>query len=174
MINNAILIVTALVGTACYLYLRIRPEKSALHKRNIYRAKKLLLKLQHKSHEPSMIFGILRRTDPFVFEELLLLAFKKRGYRIKRNSAYTGDGGIDGAFYDKAGNKYLLQAKRYRSHINPAHVREFSKLVDETRAAGGFFIHTGKTGRMSYTATGARIKIISGDRLLRLLESSRG
>lgn len=35
----------------------------------------------------------LRKINPYVFEELLLLAFERRGMRVIRNSRYSGDGG---------------------------------------------------------------------------------
>ncbi|EFI3550600.1 restriction endonuclease, partial [Escherichia coli] len=38
----------------------------------------------------------LRKINPYVFEELLLLAFERRGMRVIRNSRYSGDGGLDG------------------------------------------------------------------------------
>lgn len=38
----------------------------------------------------------LRKIDPFVFEELLLEGFERRGFEVIRNRRYTGDGGIDG------------------------------------------------------------------------------
>lgn len=84
-----------------------------------------------------------------MFEECLLDAFKAKGYRIKRNKAYTGDGGIDSRIYDATGKLYLLQAKRYSSSINPQHVSEFSKQILSHKAAGGFFVHTGRTGNKS-------------------------
>jgi len=38
----------------------------------------------------------LRSVNPYVFEEMILTALKQRGYPIKRNQRYSGDGGIDG------------------------------------------------------------------------------
>ncbi len=36
----------------------------------------------------------LRKIDPFVFEELLLEGFERRGFEVIRNRRYTGDGGL--------------------------------------------------------------------------------
>ena len=54
----------------------------------------------------------LRKINPYVFEELLLLAFERRGMRVIRNSRYSGDGGLDGQVLID-GERWLIQAKRY-------------------------------------------------------------
>ncbi|HIG4575661.1 TPA: restriction endonuclease, partial [Klebsiella pneumoniae] len=54
----------------------------------------------------------LRKIDPFVFEELLLEGFERRGFEVIRNRRYTGDGGIDGRVKID-GQTWLIQAKRY-------------------------------------------------------------
>ncbi len=113
-------------------------------------------------------YYLLRSTNPFVFEEMILNAFKSKGHKIIRNKRYTGDGGIDGQVY-LDGQRHFIQAKRYRKHINPAHVREFGKVCRDHKV-GGLFVHTGKTGPMSKTqAQEQNIKIISGDKLFKLL-----
>ncbi|HCJ0405636.1 TPA: restriction endonuclease, partial [Klebsiella variicola] len=58
----------------------------------------------------------LRKIDPFVFEELLLEGFERRGFEVIRNRRYTGDGGIDGRVKID-GQTWLIQAKRYTSYI---------------------------------------------------------
>jgi restriction system protein len=90
----------------------------------------------------------LRGVNPFVFEEMILTALKQRGYKIKRNKRYSGDGGIDGQVIIKD-HSYLIQAKRYANHINPAHVQSFA-LLCKRRGKRGLFVHTGKTGKKSY------------------------
>ena len=62
-----------------------------------------------------------------IFEEMILTALKKRGHKIIRNKKYTGDGGLDGQI-TMNGVEYLIQAKRYKNHINAAHVREFALI----------------------------------------------
>lgn len=119
--------------------------------------------------EPGRKFAYLRKIDPFTFEEMILEALEIRGHKVKRNHRYTGDGGIDGRAWLN-GELYLIQAKRYSGHITPAHVREFSHLVNN-HGCQGLFVHTGKTGDASRTLTNAdpNISIISGQRLLDLL-----
>lgn len=111
----------------------------------------------------------LRAMDPLAFEELLLEAFERGGHRVIRNRRYTGDGGLDGEVIID-GERWLIQAKRYRDTIKPEHVRDFAQLC-AIRQQRGLFIHTGRTGGMSRTvvdrATG--IEIVSGQRLLALL-----
>lgn len=116
---------------------------------------------------PSAIFNYLRKIDPFVFEELLLYTFKKRGYKVYRNKRYTGDGGIDGKV--KIDNKiYFIQAKRYQSYVNFQHLVEFDNLCNRCKTYG-FFIHTGKTGSESKKVN-KNIQIVSGDYLLKFLK----
>ncbi len=111
----------------------------------------------------------LRKINPYVFEELLLLAFERQGLKVERNASYSGDGGLDGKVFIN-GECWLIQAKRYSRAISPGHVREFDALLSRA-GQRGFFIHTGRTGQMSQAVcrTSSRLKIISGQNLLRLL-----
>ena len=111
-----------------------------------------------------IVIGTLRRTKPFVFEELLLHCFKEQGYQVVRNERYTGDNGIDGRLY-KDGKLYFVQAKRYSGLIQAAHVHEFEAVIEEFGAVGGFFVHSGRTGHKSrgvFRQAGSKIILISG------------
>jgi restriction system protein len=107
--------------------------------------------------------------DPLAFEELLLEAFEQRGHRVVRNRRYTGDGGVDGEVIIN-GERFLVQAKRYRETIRPEHVSDFIALCS-SRGRRGLFIHTGRTGGASRDALAdiSCVKIISGKNLLALL-----
>lgn len=121
---------------------------------------------------PQEKFYHLRAVNPFVFEEMILTALKRRGYKIIRNKRYTGDGGIDGQVFIK-GVHYLIQAKRYKSHITAAHVQEFIEICNR-RGKAGLFVHTGKTGKKSHEhASNTHLKFVSGQGLLKLLEWRR-
>ncbi|MFV3198328.1 restriction endonuclease, partial [Klebsiella pneumoniae] len=111
----------------------------------------------------------LRKIDPFVFEELLLEGFERRGFEVIRNRRYTGDGGIDGRVKID-GQTWLIQAKRYTSYIAVGHVRDFSDLLNAT-GARGFFCHTGKTreGTKSLIRGDSRMILVSGQKLLDLI-----
>ncbi|MGB0871427.1 MAG: restriction endonuclease [Flavobacteriales bacterium] len=147
-------------------------NKKSKHKRNIYKSKKIISKINTFEFEGQKL-NYLKKIDPFVFEELLLSAFEKKGYKIQRNIKYTGDGGIDGVIYDNNNNKFLIQAKRYSNYINKAHVKDFGDLL-KSKNCKGFFIHTGKTGKGSFDESlNYNMKIISGNKLLSLIELTR-
>lgn len=135
-------------------------------------AKRVLAKLQEVEGLPQKI-AYLRNIDAFIFEELVLEAFERRGCRVKRNKRYTGDGGIDGKFWIKK-QLYLVQAKRYSNHISAAHVREFVTLCDQHKSKG-IFVHTGRTGRLSKEIADQcpDVTIISGKRLIQLITPNK-
>lgn len=131
-----------------------------------WEAARHLSRLKNKPPEHQMT--LLRQVNPFVFEEIILTAIKRRGYKIIRNRRYTGDGGIDGRCFLND-REYLIQAKRYSAHINPAHVKEFARICHHKKKRG-LFIHTGKTSAKSKSIASAEgIEIISGERLLNML-----
>lgn len=115
----------------------------------------------------------LRKINPYVFEELLLLAFERQGHPVKRNASYSGDGGLDGQVFI-AGERYLIQAKRYGKTISPAHIQIFGALLLKERCEG-FFIHTGRTGHFSRALLLAhpQVHLVSGQQLLDLLAGKR-
>ncbi|MEM7757945.1 MAG: restriction endonuclease [Cyanobacteria bacterium P01_A01_bin.40] len=143
---------------------------------NIAEGKQLLEDLRKQfgnMDEPlPAVIGTLRRCNPFVFEELLLHIFAETAeFKIVRNRRYTGDGGIDGRFYFDD-YPFLIQAKRYRSHINPQHIEEFAHKIKIYNAEFGLFIHTGKTGNQSWqNARSSRrdLMVISGQKLVDLV-----
>lgn len=116
----------------------------------------------------------LRRINPYVFEELLLLALENQGLTVRRNPSYSGDGGLDGQVFI-AGERWLIQAKRYSRSISPQHIRDFGELLSREGCCG-FFIHTGRTGRKSRDSLQAhpQIQLVSGQRLLNLLAGRPG
>jgi restriction system protein len=152
--------------------LRLLGWRKPAHRRRERQARRNLLKLA-EIPEPGHKLAYLRRIDPFVFEEMILETFQQRGYKVKRNSRYTGDGGIDGRVW-LDGELFLIQAKRYAGHISAAHVQEFCNLV-ASHGCKGFFIHTGKTGGSSRLLADSQnnVWIISGGKLLDLLDPSR-
>ncbi|PSB30102.1 restriction endonuclease [Chlorogloea sp. CCALA 695] len=138
------------------------------HQQNIRRAERVLKRLREVSTVVQLpeALGILRKMNPYAFEELLLTCCHERDWQIERNFKYTGDGGLDGRV-TIAGRLYLIQAKRYRGYINPKHIRDFHRVIERDKAVGGFFIHTGKTGEMSKELLREyRISLLSGERLV--------
>ena len=140
------------------------------HRLNIQAARQELEELQEyiltvtPEDVLKIVIGTLRRTKPFVFEELLLHCFKEQGYQVVRNERYTGDDGIDGRLY-KDGKLYFVQAKRYSGLIQSARVREFDAVIQKFGADGGFFVHSGRTGHKSrgvFRQAGSKIVLLSG------------
>ena len=136
-----------------------------LHRVNVLKARWHLRRL--KRRDPGQQIEYLRRVSPFVFEEIILTALKKRGYKVRRNKRYTGDNGIDGRCWID-GKFYFIQAKRYRGYISASDVKDFSALCHRKKAKG-LFCHTGKTGKKSIEFLGQNIHMISGDRLIKML-----
>lgn len=141
--------------------------RPAAHGRQIAKAERVLRRLSalNGPGRSARVIAYLRKVDPFVFEELLLSAFARRGVRVRRNRRYTGDGGVDG-FLKFAGGIWV-QAKRYRGHVRASDVAAFKALVFARRCRG-VFIHTGRTGRGARAAAG-EVEIISGQRLVNLV-----
>lgn len=137
------------------------------HSRYRRYAKREYHKIQ-KIESDALKFGHLRHLNPFVFEELIIYALKRKGWKAWHGRKYTGDGGIDG-YAKYKGVKYYIQDKRYQNHINPQHVINFAQIC-ERDSRHGLFIHTGKTGEKSWKmSSNCNIEIVSGHRLLRLI-----
>lgn len=134
---------------------------------------KLLRSLDIKK-DGARMFGIMRAMPPFAFEEMILTALSDRTLKIKRNRRYTGDGGLDGQFWIGK-ERVLVQAKRYKNHIDRLHVEDFAKLCARNKCRG-IFVHTGRTGKKSkeeVNIAGGQIEIISGQSLLNLFAGRR-
>ncbi len=147
-------------------------KQTDLHERYIGQAKRVLERIRSGRKSPEEILSYLRKINPYVFEELVLLCLKDAGFRVKRNPSYSGDGGIDGrARLGK--DDYFIQCKRYSSAVNPVHVTEFTTLC-RRHACLGLFVHTGTTGGKSRVATdGSPVEIISGKRLVKLIRDGQ-
>lgn len=145
-------------------------KSDTLHKKNIRRAKGLHAEIQESRRSFEETIAYLRTVNPFVFEELVLEAFASHGWKIRRNRHYSGDGGVDGRVR-KGRNRYLVQCKRYKGHIEPADVEAFAKTCQRRRRKG-FFVHTGRTGEASrqIAAWSGRVTIISGEGLVNFLK----
>lgn len=152
-----------------------RPSASARvrrHRRYRETAQRVLVRLPALSSDGARL-SYLRKINPYVFEELLLLALEKQGLEVIRNRSYSGDGGLDGQVFIN-GERWLIQAKRYSRSISPQHVREFGELLAR-EGCRGFFVHTGRTGRKSLDSLRGylQIQLVSGRRLLALLARGR-
>ena len=146
-------------------------EKKTRHRKFIKQSSQVLQKLDSFDGEfaDARKISYLRQINPLVFEELLLSGFARKGWKIKRNKRYTGDGGVDGEVRDQRGKSFLIQAKRYKGHIKRSHLDEFADLC---RVSGkhGKFIHTGRTGKgLIGDFRQKNVEIISGSKLVEWL-----
>lgn len=138
------------------------------HQLNIQSGKLVIQQLRSGATEIElpMAIALLRKMNPYVFEELLLTCCKEQGWQIQPNFRYSGDGGVDG-WVLIAGKLYALQAKRYKGYIKAEHIRDLHKVIKQEGAAGGFLIHTGKTGELSKELLrDSQITLISGQKLV--------
>lgn len=140
------------------------------HRYNRKKSLQILKKISTFEHDGQRL-NYLRKINPFVFEELLLDAFKNNGYAVKRNDRYTGDNGIDGVVF-KDNTKFIVQAKRYTKHINLKHLKDFHQLTVQMKCKG-FFVHTGRTGKGSREQEKlmSGVSIVSGSKLLKLIRT---
>ena len=158
-------LVAMVSGVLSWLWHR-RPNR--YHRYTLRQANKSLNKIRTlPAQQPEKIIAYLRKMHPHAVEELVLSAAELSGHPIKRNTRYTGDGGIDGQILIN-GSWHLVQTKRYRSAINPAHVAAFSSLCSK-RNQPGLFIHTGRTGALSRQYKGDAVTFVSGDKLVGLV-----
>ncbi|EBG5937490.1 restriction endonuclease [Salmonella enterica subsp. enterica] len=154
-------------------YRRTASARTRRHRRYRETAQRVLMRLPELSSDGARL-NYLRKINPYVFEELLLLALEKQGLDVIRNNSYSGDGGLDGqVFID--GKRWLIQAKRYSRSISPQHIREFGELLAREGCCG-FFIHTGRTGRKSVNDLQCwrTMQLVNGQRLLNLLAGRPG
>lgn len=108
-------------------------------------------------------FAYIRKTDHFLFEDILMSAFEDRGYKVRRTPA-TRDGGADG-YIDLDGLSVVVQAKRYRGAIARTHVLALELLASRNpKLDRGLFIHTGRTSKpiKAYVSQSGTLDMISG------------
>ncbi|WJV38604.1 restriction endonuclease [Raoultella terrigena] len=165
----AVLLIGLFIAVMAGLNLRGRESASARrHRRYQATSARVLQRLPQLGGDGQRL-AYLRKINPYVFEELLLLAFERQGYAVIRNASYSGDGGLDGQVIigDK---KYFIQAKRYGRTITPSHIQDFGALLLKSRCEG-FFIHTGRTGQLSRALlqNHPHVHLVSGQKLLALL-----
>ena len=165
----AIAAVCALVLVCALSVLVDRRGGPRSHRWRLRSAKKLYGKLRKGQIREEAVLTYLRSIDPFVFEELVLYAFSRCGYRVRRNYRYTGDGGVDGRMKGH-GRRWLLQMKRYSGYVNASDVQAFSELCLQ-KHRNGVFVHTGRTGRASKDeiSDAEGVGIVSGSLLVGLL-----
>lgn len=165
----AVLLTGLFIAVMAGLNLRGRESASVRrHRRYRATAARVLQRLPQLGGNGQRL-AYLRKINPYVFEELLLLAFERQGYAVIRNTSYSGDGGLDGQVIIE-GKTFLIQAKRYGRAITPSHIKSFGALLRHHHC-DGFFIHTGRTGQLSHALlqNHPHVHLVSGQKLLALL-----
>ena len=148
------------------------------HLRRIARSRRILTTLARFRGEGAgaRAFAYLRTVDPHTFEEVVLSSIEAAGFVVLRNRRYTGDGGVDGRVLIPGtfGKTLAVQAKRYRSAVNPSHVGELQRSIHARGHVGGLLVHCGRTGPLTRIALcGTAIQLVSGSDLLNLVLRSR-
>lgn len=143
--------------------------KQEKHELNIARANRHLDEL-NKLATPALKFWYLRnRVSAYEFEEMILSALNQKGHTIKRNSSYSGDFGVDGAFIYK-GEAMLIQAKRYSGYVSLKDVEDLQAKCERLKRKA-IFVHTGLSGRTILKAEYKNVDVISGKKVIDLLSS---
>ncbi len=171
MVNPVLTVVLIVLFVAVMIGLNSRGRETASrrrHRRYQATAMRVLARLPLLGGNGQRL-AYLRKINPYVFEELLLLAFERQGYAVIRNTSYSGDGGLDGQVIIE-GKTFLIQAKRYGRAITPSHIKSFGALLRHHHC-DGFFIHTGRTGQLSHALlqNHPHVHLVSGQKLLALL-----
>ncbi len=177
------------------------------HKERVRAARARLDRLREMASDPHVpekqrfarCFAYLRKIEPLVFEELILAAFRRAGFTVRVNEAYTGDGGIDGRVWiddwreiDPWYARYRpdtvlrgwagVQCKRYAGAVQREHLRQFPLDLEREGLIAGFFVHTGTTPHRRNKPTAQEwqerlalppVRMLSGLTLWDLLRDSR-
>jgi restriction system protein len=172
LINRDTWLVRCCFRTCSRLVNYVRLYRKPEHRRRIEASRRVLRTLRRIAQPGAgaKFFRYVRQIDALTFEELVLTALEDAGYLVLRHRRYSGDGGIDGAFWHPRFGWYAIQAKRYCSHIDRQDVRDFSRTIREAKFDGGVFVHCGRSGAGVYEILReSKVVLLSGERLLSLI-----
>ena len=108
------------------------------------------------------------------FEELVAEAFRRDGFTVIENAHAGADGGVD-IRLRKDGESYLVQCKNWRKRrIGVKTVREMFGVLAAGSAEEVFIVCSGTfTAKAVRFAEGQPIKLIDGDKLMRMIARVR-
>lgn len=118
----------------------------------------------------------LYSVDPYYFQKVILLLFKKMGYGDFEETPKSGDGGVDGIInQDQLGmEKIYIQAKRYKegNKVREPDIRNFiGAMSDEVRK--GIFVTTSEFDESAINKAKSdhnhTLILVDGDRLTDLM-----
>lgn len=112
------------------------------------------------------------------FKELVAEAYKRNGYNIMENSAFTADPSVD-LVMRKSANLYLVQCRYWQNRkLGLREVKNLFSLMHEKQASGVYLLTTGIfTNEARHYALGRPINLLDGIGLVELLgkvDSSSG
>jgi len=174
--SNIEIVLPVILFSAALIWV-LKPKKVKTYEKWRIKASRLWLKrfrARALEFAPAQRLTFIRKTDPYLFEEILLSSFQERGYKIQR-MPFSHDGGKDGIVYLKDPNNFskdagvIIQAKRYKNNIHRHHVIELIETVKrDEHCTFGLFIHTGKTSSpiKSLIRSNKSIEMVSGTKAL--------
>lgn len=146
-----------------------KTRKERKHSYHIAKSHQVFLKIR-EIETWQQALSYLRKINPTTFEELLLTSLSQAGIKIRRNSRYTGDGGIDGVAFLPNGQKLIIQAKRYTNFVSKEHIFDLSNVCHQQNGIG-LFVHTGRTPKSAWKDLPSNVRVISGERLIAFLNN---
>ncbi|MCI0363736.1 MAG: restriction endonuclease [Phycisphaerales bacterium] len=117
----------------------------------------------------------LKRLDPFLFEDLVLLTYEQLGWSVQSGKR-TGDGGIDGIVM-RNGTTLIVQCKRFvRGDVGAPLLRDLLGTVTKHKATGGVLITTSGFSKeaRAWCQDLPHIELVDGHRLLVMIRQAFG
>ncbi|MCR8744180.1 restriction endonuclease [Romboutsia lituseburensis] len=109
--------------------------------------------------------------DPYEFEDLVTILFRKMGYNAVTTNK-SNDGGIDCEFHYEdplVSGKIIGQVKKYKNNIDIPKLREFECVLRNSDAMKGIFISTSNfSPQCKIFAASNNIQLINGNELIEL------
>lgn len=109
--------------------------------------------------------------DPYEFEDLVTILFRKMGYNAVTTNK-SNDGGIDCEFHYEdplVSGKIIGQVKKYKNNIDIPKLREFECVLRNSDAMKGIFISTSNfSPQCKIFAASNNIQLINGNELIDL------
>lgn len=109
---------------------------------------------------------IIKKMNPFAFEELIICAFKEHGYKAWHGRNYSWDKGIDG-WVSYSGKAHPIQCKRYKGYVPLSLIANFSEVCLRC-GTDGIFVTTGMVPKQARQYSN-HVKILDGDKLFHFL-----
>lgn len=147
-----------------------RKFTSIRHRQWRRQARHFLKTCQKRPLSKERLAGFLGTMNPYVFEYLLIEAYRAQRYDTRKIQKASGDGGIDGMVHTH-GRWHLVQAKRYRHPVSPAIVSDFASVCARKNMPGLFITTSSYSARVRQLAAQCRprVHLLDLDDIHRLL-----